>query len=103
MNDTENINVLRQDMHTVLFFLSPLEVLRCFPVPSSLTILRTSKGEPVNFCGQFFALPPRGHLLQMVTGGHFLGSVFRTFCLPWVSFFTFFISSRSHFKFLSTQ
>ena len=63
------MNMLRQDLQTVLFTLSPLEVLRPFPVPSSPTILRTAKGEPVTFWRQFFALPPRGHISERVTEG----------------------------------
>ena len=46
--------MLRQDLGTVLFVLNPLEVLLPFPVPSSPTILHTTEGEPVIFCGQFF-------------------------------------------------
>ena len=101
--------MLRQDMQTVLFILSPLEVLRPFPVPSSLTIPRVTKGEPVTFCGQFFALPPRGHLLQRVTEGatlfrsrfsnflSALGLVFQIFYPPKVSFLSFYPLSRSQF------
>ena len=48
------MNMLRQDLQTVLFILSPLEVLRPFPVPSSPTTLHTAKGEPVTLFGDLF-------------------------------------------------
>ena len=69
------MDMLRQDLQTVLFMLSPLEVLHPFPVPSSLTILRTTKGE------QFFCPAPEGSPFTEGDGGrrHFLSPVFRTF------------------------
>ena len=77
--------MLRQDLQTALFILSPLEVLRPFPGPSSPTILRTTKGDPVTFCGQFFALSSRGGVSPFTEGDgvvrHFLGPVFRTYIL----------------------
>ena len=47
------MNILRQNLETVLFILSPLEVLHPFPVPSYPTILSATKGEPVTFAGSF--------------------------------------------------
>ena len=51
VNRTENMNMLRQDLQTVLFILSPLEILRPFLLSSFPTIPRTTKAEPVTFCG----------------------------------------------------
>ena len=102
--------MFRQDLETVLFILGTLEVLRPFPVPSSPTILHTTKAELVTFCGQFFALPRGDYLLERVTGGptlfryHFsnflsaLGRVFSNFFYPFkVPFLSFYPLSRSQF------
>ena len=50
------MNMFRQDLWTDLFILSPLEVLRPFPVPFFPTTLRTTKAEPL-FGGSFLSCP----------------------------------------------
>ena len=51
------MDMFRQDLQTVLFILSPLEVLRPFPVPSVPTTLRTTKAEQSLFTGSFLPCP----------------------------------------------
>ena len=75
--------MFRNHLQTVLFILSPLEVLYPFPVPSSATILRTAKAVPVTFCRQFFAPGGGGG------GSTLVRSSFSNFCPLYVGFFNF--------------
>ena len=78
--------MFRQDLETVLFVLSALEVLRPFSGPSSPTILHTIKAELVTSTGQFSLPCPGGSPYRESDrggGGGFptlLGPVFRSFC-----------------------
>ena len=62
------MNMLRQDLETVLFILSTLEVLRPFPVPPSPTILHSTKAELVTFLQAVFFALPRGSPLRESDG-----------------------------------
>ena len=93
INGIENMNMFRQDLQTVLFPLSPLEVFCLFPVPSFPTILCTTKAKLLTVWGSFLPCPqgvtswrewPRGGL----GGGRH--------CL--VPFFELFVSSMSRFS-----
>ena len=63
------LNVLRQDLKTVLIIPCPLEVLPHFPVKSFPTILLTTKAEPVTFLGSLCSCAPGGSPLKEGDGG----------------------------------
>ena len=90
------MNMLRQDLQTFLLILSPLEVLHPFPILSSPTILRTTKGKSVTFLETVLCLVPEELSLREGDGGRGYDT-FR-------SCFTNFLSvlglvfQRSHFK-----